>query len=149
MYCTVGTDSDHNKHSMAMAVPSVWQARHAKRHEAVAREAKMVNQRFDRIESPMSEILSNFDMLAKKIAVSSEIEVRTPSTHSYLSLETRMSFSSIRLQWQIFQHIDMMIDKITPKTIKRNAELQMEFVPDRLNRSPAAEYGIPDHTEDI
>ena len=40
------------------------------------------NQRFDRIESTMSEILSKIDMLTKKMAVSSEIE---------LSLETRIN----------------------------------------------------------
>ncbi|CAK0817002.1 unnamed protein product [Prorocentrum cordatum] len=137
---------------MAMAVPSVWQARHAKRHEAVARESKMANQRFDRIESAMSEILSNIDMLTKKLAVSSEIEVRTPSTNSDLSRETRINrveFFLYRTPVAEFQDIDMMIDKIMPKTIERNAELQMEFIPDRLNHSPAAEYGIPDHTEDI
>ncbi|CAK0805748.1 unnamed protein product [Prorocentrum cordatum] len=137
--CTLCTDSDHSKHTMPMAVPSVWQAQHAKRHEAVVRVAKMVNQRFDRIESTVSATVSKIDMLTKKIVVSSEIEVRTPSTHSELSLETRINRIELllyRTPVADFQHIDMMIDNIVSKTIERNAELQMEFTPDRLNHSP-------------
>lgn len=112
----------------------------------------MVNQRFDRIESAMREILSKIDMLTKKMAVSFEIEVCTPPTHSDLSLETRINRTELllyRTPLADFQHTDMMIDKIMPKTIERNAELQMEFTPDRLNHSPAAEFGIPDHIEGI